>query len=540
MTATSYDELPYDTNVFPQTHPEQLAALAALFGLNPPETFRVLEIGCAEGLNITAIAQSLPQAECLGIDLSVKQIETAQQLVQTLNLTNIKFKQCDLIEIDDSFGKFDYIIAHGVYSWISKELQTQLLRVCRQNLTPNGIAYVSYNANPHWHFRKIIRDLMLYRTKSLPDVKSKVTEARKTFNLLQQFFQNQDHFFKPFLQQTAEELQANTDNYIAHDYLEAENHPVYFHEFVNHAEQQGLNYIADISFCYTNLLVYPTEMQDLFNQLSEGERVAKEQYIDFFTLQGFRRSLLCHQEQIINADVDKTVLNQLYLSAALPPMHSPDDTQFQQALAEATSGYLPIPENVKVQAPNEQIVTIEDTASKIAFTYLASIYPQRATFGQVCQTVYEQLSQDSTFNQPLVLLQSHLHQELFNLFCVNGIQLHTLPFQFASEISDMPTATSLARYQANQGQQKLTNLSCKSIEIDELCRLLIPHLDGQHSQEDLIHLFLQQVAQGELTVQIDETSSQLALTEAEKVQGIIKAAIDKSLNYLAKTGLLIA
>ena len=539
MTDTSYDELPYDANIFPQTHPEHLAALATLFGLIPPETYRVLEIGCAEGLNLLAIAQSLPQAECVGIDLSAKQIHTAQQQVETLELNNITFKQCDLQTVDENFGKFDYIIAHGVYSWVSEESQTQLLKICRQHLTPNGLAYISYNTNPHWHFRTIIRDLMLYRTQSVQNVKSKVAEARNTFNLMQQFFQNQEHFFKPFLQQTLEELQASTDNYIAHDYLEPENHPTYFHEFIHHAQQQGLNYVADISFCYTSLLIYPEEMQNLFNQLSEGDRIAREQYIDFFTLQGFRRSILCHQEQAVAASIDKTTLTKLFLSTTLPPMHSPDDMQFQHALAEAPEGYLPVPENVKVQAPNGQVVAIEDMASKIAFTYLASIYPQRATFGKVCQTVYEQLSQDNASIQPLVLLQSHLQQELFNLYCINAIQLHTQPFQFAQTLSQTPTVTSLARYQAQQGQQQVINLNCKFIEINELCRLLIPHLNGKNTRQDLIAMFLQQVEQGELTVHIDEaTTSQLS--EAEKVQGIIEAAIDKSLTYLAHTGLLVA
>src|SRR5262249_9809582 len=144
---TSYDEVPYVSQPFPQTHPDRLATLGHLFGLAPaPLTrCRVLELGCASGGNLIPIAFHLPRSEFVGIDLWRRQVEMGHEGIKELGLTNIHIAHASIQDVDPAWGKFDYIISHGVYSWVPGHVQDNLLAISAQNLAEQGIAYVSYN-----------------------------------------------------------------------------------------------------------------------------------------------------------------------------------------------------------------------------------------------------------------------------------------------------------------------------------------------------------------------------------------------------------
>src|SRR5574339_994634 len=120
MTADSYDEIPYDSTPFADTHPAHLCVLGRMFGLNAPapETARILELGCATGGNIIPLAYYLPNTRITGIELSTGQVAVAQDLIKGLGLSNIEVRQGDIMALGNELGQFDYIIAHGVYSWV--------------------------------------------------------------------------------------------------------------------------------------------------------------------------------------------------------------------------------------------------------------------------------------------------------------------------------------------------------------------------------------------------------------------------------------
>ena len=86
---TPYDEVPYTSYSFPETHPDRMATVAHLFNLKPPppDRCRVLELGCASGGNLAPMAALYPESEFLGIDLSRVQIEQgAAQLLDAARL----------------------------------------------------------------------------------------------------------------------------------------------------------------------------------------------------------------------------------------------------------------------------------------------------------------------------------------------------------------------------------------------------------------------------------------------------------------------
>src|SRR6476469_9617489 len=127
--ATAYDVVSYPGHSYPQTHPDRLATIATLYGLTPPppETCRVLELGCGDGANLLPVAYTLPGSTCVGIDLAADALARGQAAAAELGLGNLSLQQLDVTEISRDFGQFDYIIAHGLYSWVPPHVQEKVL-----------------------------------------------------------------------------------------------------------------------------------------------------------------------------------------------------------------------------------------------------------------------------------------------------------------------------------------------------------------------------------------------------------------------------
>lgn len=177
---TSYDDVPYSSYPYRQSHPERLATIATLFGMQPPplERCRVLELGCSMGGNLIPVAERFPESAFLGIDASSRQIAEGQAALRALELKNITLAHRSIMDVSAEDGAFDYVLCHGVYSWVPEEVQQKILAICRQNLSPNGVAYVSYNTYRCWHMRGMIRDMMLYRTRECGKPGERVRQAR--------------------------------------------------------------------------------------------------------------------------------------------------------------------------------------------------------------------------------------------------------------------------------------------------------------------------------------------------------------------------
>ena len=100
--ASSYEELPYTRNPFHTTHPDCLATVAFLHGLEPPSSTRcrVLELGCASGGNLIPMAAGLPDSTFVGIDLSPRQISQGQELIDAVGLKNIELRPLSIMDVE--------------------------------------------------------------------------------------------------------------------------------------------------------------------------------------------------------------------------------------------------------------------------------------------------------------------------------------------------------------------------------------------------------------------------------------------------------
>jgi len=178
---SDYAEVPYDSLPIPDTHPERLEALGYLFGLSAadPGACRVLELGCASGGNLIPLAFYFPRSRFLGVDLYANQIADGQALIDAVGLDNVTLRQGDILDLDPvALGQFDYVIVHGVYSWVPDAVRERILTLCAAVLAPEGIGYVSYNTLPGWRMRGMLRDVLGYATRQASSVEQRLAALR--------------------------------------------------------------------------------------------------------------------------------------------------------------------------------------------------------------------------------------------------------------------------------------------------------------------------------------------------------------------------
>lgn len=295
--AAYYDAQPYQSFCFAQTAPETLEAIASLFALKPQssERARVLELGCASGGNLLPFAQRNPRAQVVGVDISSVHIAQANATLHKMQLNNVRFEQKDLSDITPAYGTFDYIICHGVYSWVPEEVQQAIMRIASQCLAKNGVAYISYNTYPGWKSREIIRDAMKFRG-GIRDPEERLRFARGMIDFMHKVAKPHSAL-KAALDETKPLIDSAASYYLVHEYLEPYNNPVYFTDFVKAAKAHSLIYLADTSLPSMFASNFGSDIAEPLLKECADSQVTLEQYLDFITNRPFRQTLLVVQNQ---------------------------------------------------------------------------------------------------------------------------------------------------------------------------------------------------------------------------------------------------
>ena len=251
----------------------------------------MLELGCAVGGNLIPHAARFPEARFVGVDLSQRQIETGQRRIAALKLSNISLRRESLTDLRPKDGTFDYIICHGVYSWVPAPVREAILRIARDNLAPTGVAFISYNVLPGWRLRQTLRDAMALHTPPDQPLRVQIARSRELLAFLEQHTPAETTWGRIFRSEAAQ-LRQSGDYYIAHEFLEQCNEPCSFSEFMRDAEKSRLAYLGEAEV----FTMMPENMNPaaapLLRAMAGDQQVAMEQHIDIFTGRTFRQSLL--------------------------------------------------------------------------------------------------------------------------------------------------------------------------------------------------------------------------------------------------------
>jgi len=324
---TIYSELGYKSMPFPYTTPATLEAYAALVGISAPnpKTARVLELGATYGGNIISQALFNPDATFVGIELSQEQVEKGNEVIANAGLTNVSLVQSDIASIGSEIGTFDYIIAHGVYSWVDDGVKDALLRLIDEHLAEDGIAYISYNTYPGWHTMDEVRQLMMFsnRDKAQFNHTEKVLHGKTIGSIVGSQILKYDNLKErnsKFLGALRSVMQKD-EYYVGHDHLEPNNDPVYFYQFNDHLGAHNLTYLCDADLTLSMVRSFDADIADTLDKLALNDHVAQEQYLDFMLDTTFRKSIICkakHAEsvtydmgnpELVNSVPMRTIIN---------------------------------------------------------------------------------------------------------------------------------------------------------------------------------------------------------------------------------------
>ncbi|GAB5442172.1 MAG: lysine methyltransferase [Fuerstiella sp.] len=525
--ATSYDELPYDSHPYDRTHPDHLATMARLFGIPSPapDKSRVLELGCAAGGNLIPMAASMPEASFVGIDLSQRQIDEGRTLIDRIALPNIELQHRSIADLTADDGRFDYIICHGVYSWVPPEVQDAILRVCSQNLSENGVAYVSYNTFPGWFMRGMVRQMMCFHARQFDDPTTQVEQARALLDFLIEAGPGHDPTYHQLLTRELEIVRNRADSYLFHEHLEDNNEPLFFHQFAERAASHDLRYLCETQLSEMIASNYSPKVEETLQQLGSS-LIHVEQYLDFLRNRTFRRTLLCHSRQEPKRELGEAQLQGMYVASLLQPISpEPNLVLHSEEVFRAASG---------------MTATVSHPVLKAALVALHQASPGALAFDSLPSVANKVLGDSSGLGEfsvrdadKLLIDREKLGQLILELYTKDLVQLRAVPPRFTLNVSERPFVNDLIRFQA-EDDAWATSLQHEVVSLNDLDRHLLRCLDGHSGMPELVARFAELVRSEKLVI---EHHGQDAGDIAEN-ETLLQTLVSHGLNRLARHALL--
>lgn len=507
MAVDSYDQIPYVSTPIYETHPVNLAVPGALFGLSPApaERCRYLELGCASGGNLIPLAFYLPDSEFLGLERSAEHVRVGRALIETLGLPNVRIELADVHAVDPgSLGTFDYIVAHGFYSWVPESVRQRLFEIAAATLAPHGIAYVSYNTLPGWRLRGMLRDLLRYLVRQEAAPRARLAIAHDGLERYQKALDGQTDAVAVTLRDEVAQLRTRDPSYLYHEYLVEENTPFLFSDFMASAAQHGMQYLceSELSSMFSdNLGKDASSWVDTYEDV-----IAQEQIMDFVRQRMFRQTLLCRRGLALERELDLERFATLAYHASL------------------------VPEDViDLQRPDAQTFLCQDVGrcvvtgrlAKAALLELSSCHPDALDFAELAARARARVravaGKDADGESDDALLQ-----ELVRLYLRQFIGATFKAEQIPYSPSPRPRASRLARAQVQAGLGHMATRRHKPMGVDAFAAALIGYLDGRHDPDQLVSLLLADIESGRLVMDTATPDrSEQAVTVAMNVERML-------------------
>lgn len=505
----TYDAVPYPSFTFPQTHPDRLSTLGAIGGVQtaPPERCRVLELGCGDGTNLLSFAYALPKSEFVGIDLSQVHITRAIETAAKLNVANTSFRQADVTDLDcGELGKFDFILAHGLFSWVPEGVRSHILRVYRECLAPNGIGYISYNAYPGCHIREITSGIMRFQADDFEDPVEKVDQGIAFLDLIGSAAE-EGSLYQTILELEIEQIVDRSKQNVFHDDLSPINQPFYFHEFSSRLESIGMQFLSESDPSASNIGRLENRAQEVLDSL-KGDVLRSEQFIDFITCRRFRSTLFCRSELEIDHDPVPEAIRSLFLSS--------------QLVADAADPKIKDSSAVRFSGPKNAVVEINHPLTKAALTYLSRSSAKGTGFSGLVRHATEMIDTDNASIDDVAKTEAYFLQ----MYYAGFVHLRRYQPEFTTVVGTHPVASAFSRWQLENGSKSITMLTGANLTPEsEVSRALITLLDGTRDRQQL---------ESAMKDILEVPESQKAPFEAG-----LSGFIEEELNKFANAGLLI-
>lgn len=453
-----YDEVAYPGLAYPDTHPDRLAVMAILHGLSPApvEHCRVLEVACGEGANLIPMAYAIPGSEFVGFDLAGQPMERGQKRIRELGLTNIRLFQGDLLDAGRELGSFDYIIAHGFYSWVPEPVRDRLLALCRELLTSHGIAFVSYNALPGGYVRQMARETMLLKAAGVEDASEKVGVGIRFLHAVVET-RPQDDPFRCLLEEHLKSMESRRPEAVFHDELSEVNKPVMFSGFVEHARRHGLQYLSEAVLPPPPDPCYRADLRPAIEDAAREDIIAQEQVLDFIRMRKYRETLLCHKECKVKRGFSGEFFRKLLLAS-----------QVESGPSEAgNSGIFKLPGGIKMETSHAGAIALMEQ--------IAAAWPRALSWEEIKPEVSQGFLRDDSGAGVLM-----------RLAISKMIELHAWRAPVTAEISARPRVSASALQEVRIGTHVTTLLHTTARLDDPVVRSFVLLLDGTRDRSALL------------------------------------------------------
>jgi SAM-dependent methyltransferase len=460
---------------------------------------RVLELGCGDGGNALSIAQTLPDARVLGVDASPGAIERGTKLALAAGLGNVELRCATFGQLGDGVSEptgndpgdsagrgqsanepaeFDYIVAHGVYSWVPPQARGALLDCVKRCLAPEGIAFVSYNAYPGSYLRDMARDMLRYHVQGVSDPGERLIRAQELMKTIVEI--EQPSPFARVLREQMERMLGYSDALLFHDDLAEVSTPFYFHEFVEHAHARGLQFLSEADLFESQMRDVPESAGHLMASLPQ-DVVVREQYMDFFKNRMFRQTLICHEAAPLNRTLDEAAIEGLWISSRarlgggaegkVEEGRAPAETQpVSQGPALGED-----PEARTFLTPEGFSMTTSEPLVQAVMGALAEAWPRSMAFPPLMARAREAAGPEASSE----LVAARLSAVLLQAYLARIVMLSGCPPPVIGEVGERPTVSPLARAQSAADLKALSSLLHANVRLDgELEASMLDLLDG--------------------------------------------------------------
>jgi hypothetical protein len=425
--ANAYDLVRYPSWPVYNTHLARINATAVLLGhpVAPAARIRILEIGCGDGINLLSMALGAPDAEFVGIDLAENPIAAGRSLAQSADISNVSLIAQDITTVGANIGPFDYIIAHGVYAWAPPQVRQAIMAFIGAALRVNGVAYLSYNADPGCRVRHLLRDLMLEHASGVDVPDERIKAAHAALRAYIEVWSDADPF-QSALKIEAQDMLTRDPSYFFHDELGAFYAPQRLRDVVTAARTVGLDYLCDVRGRDLGEMLLASEPFDTDHWLRA------EQSRDFAELRRFRQTILRRAGHETDRRFAPGRLRDLWATAALTPLDADPET----------AG------GVVFRAPKDHEFEAAEPRLADFLLRLGKAFPAALPCAEIADDEQVALA-------------------VVELFAKDVIELTTAPLPFTLTPGEYPFASPLARAQIARGETILAALHHRAIRLDD-------------------------------------------------------------------------
>jgi SAM-dependent methyltransferase len=325
------------------------------------------------------MANYRPQGHFVGVDGSASAIATAVAHVSELGLTNLELVHADFATAAPLVtGVFEFILAHGVFSWIPGVARDNLLALCARHLAPGGLVYLNYNALPGWNIRGMVRRFLLKYTAQIEGLGARAHRARElAVKVASALAAAPEHPYARLLEREFQFVVEGHPSYIAHEFLAKENHAYWRSEFLALVGAHRLTYVADADFNYPSGRI-ATDLGDRI--AAELGGAAIEDTVDLLSYRQLHSPILTDAGWRPRP-AHRAELSQLFMASPLVPA----------GLSSNGTGMFRHPTGFEVEAKQEPLAR--------AFEKLAPIWPEGIGISE--------LLGDEDYSEDLKLLHRH-------------------------------------------------------------------------------------------------------------------------------------